>query len=331
MARGRAPFRISFGGGGTDVPPYCWESGGAVLNATIDRYAYSSLEFGGNMIRVRSVDLNEEEQFNAGRIKYGGKLDLIAGVINQFSNGNGMYAETYSEMPAGSGMGTSSAIAVSLIAAFSEALKKGMSKYEIAMLAHHVEREELGQLGGYQDQFTAAYGGLNLMEFSRAGVKVTRVNLLTDVLEEFQYRTLMFYTGRVHFSSDIHRDMKDRYDRDKNEVYVRDELKRIAYELHRALLSGDLDGFGELVNENWELKKKMSEKISNKTIDRAYEMLLRAGALGGKIQGAGGGGYLLMFVKRDKRAEVLKHGMEMGLEPFSFRFEMEGARSWKVE
>ncbi len=332
LIRSRAPFRISFGGGGTDVPPYCWEHGGAVLNVTVNRYAYASLIPWGDKIVLSSVDLNRELEYSVSRLPYDGNLDLIKGVVNQFRLDKGFRVETFSEMQPGSGMGTSSSLAVSLIGAFSEALGLNMNKYDIAMLAYRVERVELGQLGGYQDQFAAAFGGLNLMEFFKDKVKVTPVNLKDEVLEELQYRTLLFFTGKAHFSPEIHSDMKKKYEEEKErEKQVRDELKRIAYELHRALKNEDLDYFGQLINENWEFKKKMSDKISDEAIDRTYDALIRAGGLGGKIQGAGGGGFLLMFTKKDKRGEVIKEAMRMNLEPFSFRFEMEGVKSWKIQ
>ncbi len=331
LVRSRAPFRISFGGGGTDVPPYCWEHGGAVLNTTINRYAYSSLSLGGEEVTIRSVDMNLELKYTTAKLPYDGKLDLIKAVANQFNLREGFVVETYSEMPPGSGMGTSSSLAVSLIAAFTEALGLKMEKQEMAMLAYHVEREELGQLGGYQDQFAAAFGGLNLMEFFKDRVNVKPVAVKEEVLEELQYRTLLFFTGKAHFSHEIHSDMKKKYEEEKEkEKIVRDELKRIAYELHKALLKEDLDYFGQLIDENWTFKKKMSEKISDEAIDSVYQRLKDAGALGGKIQGAGGGGFLLMFVKKDKRGEVIREAMKAGLEPFSFRFEREGVKAWRA-
>jgi len=215
LVRARAPFRLSFGGGGTDVPPYCWDRGGAVLNVTINKYAYSSV-VNAEGIRIRSVDLDIEEVLPKGKLIYnGGKLDLIKAAINQFSISNGLSVETYSEMPAGSGMGTSSSLAVSLIASLSEMFGKKIEKHQIAVAAYHVEREELGQLGGYQDQFAAAFGGLNLMEFSREGVNVEPVKVKDDALEEIQYRLLMFFTGRTRFSSSIHSEMKKRYEMEK--------------------------------------------------------------------------------------------------------------------
>ncbi len=331
LVRSKAPFRISFGGGGTDVPPYCWEYGGAVLNVAVNRYAYASLSLGGEKIVISSIDLTKELEYAVSKLPYDGNLDLIKAVANYFNLDQGFRLETFSEMQPGSGMGTSSSLAVSIIGAFSEALGLKMKKYDIAMLAYNVERVELGQLGGYQDQFAAAYGGLNLMEFFRDGVRITPVVLKDEILEELQFRTLLFFTGKAHFSPEIHSDMKKKYEEEKNkEKIVRDELKRIAYELHRALLNEDLDYFGQLINENWEFKKKMSDKISDEAIDKAYSVLIRAGGLGGKIQGAGGGGFLLMFTKKDKRGEVIKEAMKMNLEPFSFRFEMEGVKSWRT-
>ena len=331
LVRSRAPFRISFGGGGSDVPPYCWENGGAVLNVTVNRYAYASLALGGEKIIISSVDMNRELVYSVSRLPYDGQLDLIKAVANQFKLDKGFKVETFSEIQAGSGMGTSSSLAVSLISAFSEALGLRMKKYDIAMLAYNVERVELGQLGGYQDQFAAAYGGLNLMEFFKEGVKVTPLVLKDEVFEELQYRTLLLFTGKAHFSHEIHADMKKKYEEEKEkEKRIRDELKRIAYELYRALQNEDLDYFGQLINENWEFKKKMSEKISDQDIDRAYDALIKAGGRGGKIQGAGGGGFILMFTKKDKRGEVIKEALKMNLEPLSFRFEKEGVKVWKI-
>lgn len=333
IIRSKAPFRISFGGGGTDVPPYCWEHGGAVVSTTIDKYAYASLRTGGKKIKINSIDFNVEENFDLGKLEYdGGKLDLVKVVINQFDIIEGFDLITHGDMPPGSGMGTSSSLAVALIGCLKEFVGRRMSNDEIANLAYHAEREELGQKGGYQDQYAAAFGGLNYIEFFKGRTTVTPLNLPSDLLNEFQYRLLLFYTGRTRLSSDIHGDMRKRYEEEKEESRkMRGGLKKVATSMKHALRKGDLEEFGKLLHKGWLYKKKLSDKIADPRINKLYEVARKEGAMGGKILGAGGGGHLLLFCKHERKFDVQGKLTKYNIKFVPFKFEPKGLQTWNVE
>ncbi|MDG6930755.1 MAG: GHMP kinase [Nitrososphaerota archaeon] len=326
IVRGRAPFRISFGGGGTDVPPYCWEEGGAVLNSTIDRYAYSTVETSGKGYEFISYDTGTRAKYD--KLTYDGRLDLLKAVMRVLNAGPGTMVSTYSEAPAGSGLGGSSTLAVSL----ATALSADLSKYDLAMTAYRAEREELRQAGGYQDQFASAYGGINYMEFIDGRVNVVPLRLPYEVIAELQYRSLLFYLGRNRLSSAIHDSMKHKYSAEEGEQReLRRRLKAIAQRMKDELNRGNVDEFGILLDENWNVKKGMSELISNGEIDRLYDKAIAAGALGGKVLGAGGGGHMLIFCRADRRQEVMKEMVDAGLINVQFAFENGGAVHWKLQ
>lgn len=333
IIRSKAPFRISFGGGGTDVPPYCWEHGGAVVNTTINKYTFVTLKTNNtNMVNVYSVNLNLSERFKPGECEYNGNLDLVKAVINKYEVRGGFDIVIHADMPPASGMGTSSSLAVALIGCLNEFVGKQMSKMEIAELAYHVEREELKEKGGYQDQCSTALGGLNYMEFSKHGVKITPLNLSSEILNELEYRLLLFFTGTTRFSSKIHEDMAKRYE-EKKEEYLEalQGLRRIADDMRRCLVEGNLSEFGLLLHEGWLLKRKLSNRVSNTEIDKLYDLARMKGAVGGKILGAGGGGHLLLFCKPDKRFDVINSMSKYGVKLVPFNFETKGLQTWVVK
>lgn len=333
IIRSKAPFRISFGGGGTDVPPYCWEHGGEVVSTTIDKYAHSTLKSGNKKIKVNSIDFNLEKSFNIEHLEYdGGKLDLVKAVINQFDVENGFDLIIHSDMPAGSGMGTSSSVAVSLIGCLKEFMEKKMSPDEIASLAYHAEREDLGEKGGYQDQYAAAFGGLNHIKFFERETTVTPLDISPDLVNELQYRLLLFYTGKTRLSSEIHEDMAKKYEKKHESSVERMEaLKKVAKKMKQALSKGNLTEFGELLHEGWLLKKGLSDKIANPQIDKLYEIARGEGALGGKILGAGGGGHLLLFCRDESKFDVIRKLNKYKVELVPFRFESNGLQTWRVK
>ena len=330
IVRGRAPFRISFGGGGTDVPPYCWEEGGAVLNSTVDRYAYSTVETVREGYELISYDTGTIAKYD--KLTYDGKLDLLKAVMKVMKVGPGLRSSTYSEVPAGSGLGGSPTLAVSLAAALSGVLSLNLSKYELAMTAYRAEREELMQAGGYQDQFATAYGGINYMEFSNGKVNILPLMLPDGAVAELQYRSLLFYLGSNRLSSQIHDSMNRKYkEKEAEQMELRRRLKGIAQRMKDELSRGNIDEFGLLLNENWTAKKGMSELISNEEIDKIYAKAINAGALGGKVVGAGGGGHMLIFCRTDRRQEVMKEMIGAGLINVQFTFENGGAIYWKLQ
>jgi len=331
--RAKAPFRISFGGGGTDVPPYCWEHGGAVVSTTIDKYAYATLRpISVRKINVRSIDYNLKKSFELGELEYDGQLDLVKATINEFNVRKGFDLLIHGEMPPGSGMGTSSSMTVALIGCLKEFTNRRMSKREIAELAYHIEREELKEKGGYQDQYAPAFGGFNYMEFFKNRVNVTPLRLSQELMNELLYRLLLFYTGETRLSSEIHEDMAKRYKEGKRD-YLKGmhNLKRIAHEMRRGLLRGDFERFGELLHEGWMEKRRLSGKITSPEIDRLYEIAREKGAIGGKILGAGGGGHLLVFCEPERKFEVADEFIKYGVRTVSFGFESRGLQTWGVK
>lgn len=341
----RAPFRISFGGGGTDVPPYCWEHGGAVVSLTINRYAYAVLRgLEERKMVLRSLDLGLTWSSGLGRAEYDGKLELLKAVVNEFSPAEGFELTTYSDLPASSGMGTSSSLTVALIGCLAEFTGRKMGPGEMAELAYRLEREELGQEGGYQDQYAAAFGGLNFMEFGREGVRVTPLRLPSGTLEALLDRLLLFSTGEMFFPEEarelaasrraerrrgIHSEMRKKMDSEEVSRFHR--LKEIAVRMRDALLSGDLEGFGDLLHLAWEEKKAVSGRITNPEVEALYELARRRGARGGKLLGAGAVGCLLVFCEPERRQEVVEALSELGARPIPFLFEPRGVRVWRYE
>jgi D-glycero-alpha-D-manno-heptose-7-phosphate kinase len=331
--RAKAPFRISFGGGGTDVPPYCWEHGGAVVSTAIDKHAYATLRaIKAAKINVQSIDYKLKRSFGLGKLEYNGELDLVKATINQFEVKAGFDLLIHAEMPPGSGMGTSSSMAVALIGCLKEFTDRRMSKREIAELAYHIEREELGEKGGYQDQYAAAFGGFNYIEFLKHRVKVTPLNLPQNVMNELLYRLSLFYTGGTRLSSIIHEDMAKHYKEGKRDYLEgMHNLKRIAHDMRRSLLKGDFEMFGELLHEGWIEKRRLSGKITSPEIDMLYDIARKNGAMGGKILGAGGGGHLLVISEPDKKFNIEEKLVRYGVRKVPFGFEPEGLQTWRVK
>jgi D-glycero-alpha-D-manno-heptose-7-phosphate kinase len=333
IIRSKSPFRISFGGGGSDVPPYCWEHGGAVISTTIDRYAYVSIiPNKSRAINIHSRDYGVKNSFEIGKeLRYTGELDIVKAVINKFRVDKGCDLVIHSDMPPGTGMGVSSAVTVALIGAFKDFLGIYMDKYEIAELAYDVERKELGMEGGYQDQYAATFGGLNYIEFKEE-VIVNPLRLHPEIFNELHYRLLLCYTGDTRLSSEIQVDLMQRYKEGRRDsIDGLHNLKRIADEMKYSLLKGDLRKFGELLHQGWIEKKRLSNKITNLQIDELYEIARQNGTIGGKILGAGGGGHLLLFCEYDKKFKVADTIKGHGVKIIDFGFETKGLQIWRVK
>lgn len=315
------------------MPPYCWEHGGAVVSTTIDKYAYTTLEpTNTKKINVRSIDFNLRKSFELEKLKYDSELDLVKATINEFDIKKGFDLLTHAEMLPGSGMGTSSSMAVALIGCLKEFTSRRMGKRAIAELAYHIEREELKEKGGYQDQYAAAFGGFNYIKFQKNRVTVTPLRLSPELLNELQYRMLLFFTGETRLSSEIHEDMARRYKEEKSDYLTSmHNLKRIAGEMKRSMLKKNVRRFGELLHEGWVEKRRLSGKITNPEIEMLYEVARQKGALGGKILGAGGGGHLLVFCEPERKFELAAELIKHGAKEVPFRFEPKGLQTWRVE
>ena len=335
IIRSKAPFRVSFGGGGTDMAPYCTENGGCVISTAIDRHVYVTLiPRKDKNVHVSSIDFDQEITFNVGDTNYNEGFELFKGIVNVLDINNGFDIITYSELPAGSGMGGSSTLSVAVIGAFNEYYNYGLSKHEIAQKAYDIERIELKQKGGYQDQFAAAYGGFNFMEFSTI-TKVIPIKTSLDMLNELQYRLVLCYIGGSHFSSDIQDDLLKSYKFEKKSyMEAMQDLKDVAHSMKSIIESqniSELNEFGTLLHRGWLAKKSLSKKISNKEIENFYLTSRKTGVLGGKLLGAGGGGHLLLFCDADKKYHVLSKMERIGGKIINFHFNLKGLEVWKIK
>lgn len=333
IIRSKAPLRISFGGGGTDVSPYREDRGGATLSATIDKYTYCTLATrSDNSIIVKSLDYDTLIKYHTNDdLLYDGKLDLVKATIKTLQAKDGLELFLHSDAPPGSGLGTSSALVVALVGAFKHWLRLPLTNYEMAELAYHIEREEVGIKGGKQDQYASTFGGFNFIEFSGETTIVNPLRIKVNTINELQYRLMLCYTGKTRLSEGIIDDFLRNYTQAKGDaIQALDETKQLAITMKNTLLLDKVDDFGRLLHEAWCAKKKFSTKVTNPNIDALYEVARRNGAIGGKLLGAGGGGYLLLLCEFDKRHVVAEELEKVGGEIVDFIFDLQGIQSWDV-
>ncbi len=332
VIRGKAPLRISFGGGGTDVEPFCSENGGAILGSTINKYAYCSIvPKETDEITVHSLDFDMTVKYNTSEnYVYDGKLDLVKAALRAMNINQGCEVFLQCDAPPGSGLGTSSTVMVALLSALAKWKGSIVDSYALANLAYEVERIDLKITGGYQDQYAASFGGFNFIEFhGKNNVIVNPLRIKKEVINELQYNLLLCYTGNIHVSANIINDQVKNYtNKNKDAVEAISEVKALAYAMKDELLRGNLNNFGQLLDYGWQSKKRMSSKITNPKIDELYEEAKKAGALGGKLLGAGGGGYLLMYCPYNIKHIVAKRMEEVGGQLSDWNFELRGAQSW---
>lgn len=337
VIRSKAPLRLGLAGGGTDVSPYSDIYGGAVLNATISLYAYASIEPGNdNRITLRSVDKKDEINLDsAPGLEIDGKLDLVKGVYNRIIREYKLKPlsftiTTFVDVPAGSGLGTSSTLVTTVLGAFKEWLKLPLGEYDLAKLAYDIERNDLGMAGGKQDQYTATFGGVNFMEFLGNGkVIVNSLRVKDQVLNELSNNIILFYTRTSRISSEIIETQQRNVNEGLSEsVDAMHRIKELAIKMKEAILKGELDRMGELLNESWEYKKLMADGITNPRIDRIYETAVSAGATGGKITGAGGGGFMFFYCPGNTRYRVIEALGQFGGQARRYEFTKQGLTTW---
>jgi D-glycero-alpha-D-manno-heptose-7-phosphate kinase len=338
LTRARAPLRLSFCGGGTDVPPYCDERGGVVLSATINRYATATVVPGGQSFTVQSIDYDQSISYGVqDSFVYDGQLDLAKGVIDHFRRHDGLAVglevTLHNDAPPGSGLGSSSAITVALVAAIVEVQRRVIDDYQLADLAYRIERQEVGIKGGKQDQYATAFGGFNLIEFQPGGtVLVMPLRLRPETLWELEHSLVFAYVGGGHVTDQIIETQVRNYETRRIEVlHAMDRLKVLTHEMKRALLVGDLREFGALLHLAWESKRQMASGITTPAIDELYESVMRAGALGGKISGAGGGGFMMVVCDPLRRYAVQEALRKAGSQIVSLTFVEPGVRTWTVK
>jgi D-glycero-alpha-D-manno-heptose-7-phosphate kinase len=338
VIRARAPLRISFCGGGTDVPPYCDERGGVVLSATINRYATATVVPGGKTFTVRSIDYDQSVSYGLDDpFVYDGQLDLAKGVIDHFRREralvDGFEVTLHNDAPPGSGLGSSSAITVALVSAIMELLRLPTDDYGVADLAYRIERHEVGIKGGKQDQYATTFGGFNLIEFHPGGmVLVIPLRLRADTVWELEHSLVFAYVGGGHVSDQIIETQVRNYEQRRTDtIHAMDRLKFLTQDMKRALLVGDLREFGELLNLAWESKRQMAKAITNSRIDDLYEAALEAGALGGKMSGAGGGGFMMFVCDPLRRYAVQEALRKADSQLVNLTFVDPGVRTWTVK
>ena len=339
--RSRAPLRLGFGGGGTDVSPYSDSFGGFVLNATVDLYAYCTLELTDDgLVDLHAADLGERFEGRAnGGLPLEGPLRLHQGIYNrivrQYCGGRApaLRITTHADVVAGSGLGTSSTMVVAIVQAFNEALKLGLGEYEIARLAFEIERRDVGLSGGKQDQYAAAFGGFNFMEFSHGDrVIVNPLRVKDWIVNELEVSLVLFHTGRSRDSARII-DEQVAHAREPNSqsLQAMHRLKDDAVRMKELLLTGELGEFARVLGSSWESKKKLAASVSNRSIDAIFDAALAAGAHAGKVSGAGGGGVIMFMVDPRRRTGVCQALERCDGHVIPFHFTHRGAESWRPE
>jgi D-glycero-alpha-D-manno-heptose-7-phosphate kinase len=333
----RAPLRIGLAGGGTDVAPYCDIYSGAVLNATIDLYATVVL-IPRDDKKVIFYNQNTEERFEfeaREKLVDNPRISLQIGVYNRIVEDYAHKALpceiiTALDAPPGSGLGTSSTMVIALIGAFVEWLNLPMGEYDLAQLGVRIEREDLQLVGGRQDQYAATFGGFNFMEFyegNRAIVNPLRIK--QSVLKELEFHLLLFYTKIRRESAGIIAVQKANVEKqDMEAIEATHQLKELAYKMKEIILKDELFTIGEVFRSAWKNKKLLARGISNRTIEDIYSTAINAGASGGKISGAGGGGYMFFYCPGTSRFNVVKALKELGVAQQKYTFQTTGLDTW---
>lgn len=337
--RSKAPLRIGLAGGGTDVSPYCDMFGGAILNATVSLYAYANIEpLSENRIILHAVDRKEEQQFDrSDELPVDGKLDLLKGVYNRIQKTYGVSLpgfrlSTSVDAPAGSGLGTSSTLVVAIIGAFSEMLRLPLGEYDIAQLAYDIERRELNMAGGRQDQYAATFGGVNYMEFfADDKVIVNPLRIKQQYLFELENNLLLYYTSTSRESAKIiEKQSQNVVNKKEKPIEAMHQLKQQALMMKEALLKGRVHEIGEILDFGFRQKKEMAEGISNTLMEEIYMSAKKAGATGGKISGAGGGGFMIFYCPENTKYPVMDALKNFGGECRNYQFVDHGLTSWTI-
>ena len=337
--RSKAPLRIGLAGGGTDVSPYCDLYGGAILNASVSLYAYANIEpVDNNTIVLKAADRNESLRFDWNKqLPVDGTLDLLKGVYNRISTDygvpqKGFTLHTFVDAPAGSGLGTSSTLVVAIVGAFAEMLKLPLGEYDIAHYAYKIEREDLKLAGGRQDQYAATFGGVNYMEFYEDDkVIVNPLRIKPEYLSELENNLVLFFTATSRESATIIKEQQKNVEEKKDSsIDAMHQLKEQSRMMKEALLKGRLNEVGEILDFGFEQKRKMAANISNSKIEEIYDAAKKAGATGGKISGAGGGGFMSFYCPGNTRYKVIETLERFGGEVKQYSFTKYGLTTWSI-
>jgi len=337
IIRTKAPLRLGLAGGGTDLDVYASQYTGFVLNATVSLYAHVTLEVReDNKIVFESLDHDESMEISAKRfLKIDGSMDLYKGIYNRIVKDYDLEPlsfklSTYSDVPSGSGLGGSSTLVVAIIKAFVEWLNLPLGEYDIAKLAYEIEREDIGIVGGAQDQYAATFGGFNFMEFyGDKRVIVNPLRVKNWIIDELEASMVLYFTGVQRSASQIETEKSNVMEKEKS-LKAMHEVKEDAIYMKEALLKGDIDKFAKILGKSWEAKKRVSSAISNSDIDTIYNLALQNGAYSGKVSGAGGGGFMFFMVEPTRKHHLINVLNRQNGEVFNFHFVKDGTKGWRI-
>ena len=337
--RSKAPLRIGLAGGGTDVSPYSDVYGGAILNATISLYAHATIEpLEEKKIIIEAIDRKETEEYDwATTLPVNEHLDLLKGVYNRIQKDYGIKEQgfrlsTFVDAPAGSGLGTSSTLVVAIIGAFTEMLKLPLGEYDMAHYAYDIERNDLRLAGGKQDQYAATFGGVNYMEFYDGDkVIVNPLRVKQQHLFELENNLLLYYTSTSRSSAEIIKKQRlNVSEKKESSIEAMHHLKEQAQMMKEAILKGKLSKIGEILDYGFQQKRLMAEGISNDLMEDIYHTAKAAGATGGKISGAGGGGFMIFYCPANTKYKVIESLGKFGGRHRRYQFTDHGLSTWTV-
>ena len=339
IIRSKAPLRLGLAGGGTDVSPYSDLYGGAILNATISLYAYTTIvprEDGKIVFRLE--DRNETYIYDAvAELPINGEIDLLKAIYNRIVKDFhhkplSFEISTFVDAPAGSGLGTSSTLVVSILGAFAEWLSLPLGEYDLAYLAYSIEREDMAMAGGKQDQYAATFGGFNYMEFfEKNKVIINPLRIKDKIINELSQNIVLYYTETSRESSNIIKEQqKNVKEQNTRSIEAMHRLKEQAILMKEALLKENLDEIGRILHWSWQYKKQMANGISTHFFEELYEAGIAAGAIGGKISGAGGGGFIFFYCPGITRYHVEKTLAQFGGRIKRYEFTHEGLKTWTI-
>jgi D-glycero-alpha-D-manno-heptose-7-phosphate kinase len=328
MLIARAPVRISFAGGGTDLEAYYRENGGLVVSTSIDKYFYVFANLNGqDSVQITSSDYHTYFRQRRGEpLLWNGDLSLPRAFLNVFGIDAGISLFLASEVPPGTGLGSSSTVSVALAKALGSLCGWQLTKAQLAELASHVEIDKLCMPIGRQDQYAAAFGGLNAVRFESSGVHVEPLNLPPEVESTLARRILLFFTGQSRTASSILKhQQRSAQQPGSTTLQALHQIRSMAETTLQLLRAGELDDFGALLHESWQAKKRLAQGISNQQIDAWYDLARSHGATGGKIAGAGGGGFLMLYCHEDAQEAVTTALETEGLVRMDCHFDRGGA------
>lgn len=328
MLIARAPMRISFGGGGTDLEAYYAKYGGLVISTAINKYFYAVITTDeSDDLQVISADYRSLFRHSPyDDLFWNGDLSLPKAILHHFGIRRGINLFVASEVPPGTGLGSSSAAAVTMVRAISTLVEQPMTKQQVAELASYIEITKMGMPIGKQDQYASAFGSLNKITFTSDGVTVEPVKMAPDVRRTLEKRLMLFFTGSSRESTSILKHQrKSTQDEDESVLKALHNIKQVAVDIEVCLEKGDLDEFARLLHYAWQEKRRLAPGLSTGFIDECYSLALEHGASAGKITGAGGGGFLLLYCHEESQEAVTKALEERGLKRMNFRFDHQGA------